>query len=168
MRKVFAIFAMLLLACSLAMAVSAADGNSQRIQVTAKSTTESYAPASYCVDISWTDMNFVYTRSQTHTWNPKDHSYKTTTRNKWTDKEAFITVTNHSNVDVRVKITFEPVEGTGVTGVLKNASRKLKAGETGNYDGADSMTATLTVRGTPTEEVGAEGTKIGEIVVTIE
>ena len=168
MRKIITILAMLMLACCLTLAVSAADGNSQRIQVTAKCETESYAPASYCLEISWTDMNFVYTRSQTHTWNPKNHSYKTTTKKNWTDKEATIKVTNHSNVDVRVKITFEPVEGTGITGVLKGASKKLKAGEAGNYDGADSMTATLTVRGTPTELVGAEGTKIGELVVTIQ
>ena len=168
MRRILTILAMLMLACCLALAVSAAEGNSQRIQVTAKCETESYAPASYSVDISWTDMNFTYTRSQTHTWNPKNHSYKTATRNKWTDKEASITVTNHSNVDVRVKITFEPVEGTGITGVLKNASKKLKAGETGNYGGADSMTATLTVRGTPSELIGSEDTKIGEIVVTIQ
>ena len=168
MRRFFTMFALLILLGSVALAVSADEGNSQRIKVTAKCETESYAPASYSVDITWTDMNFTYTRSQTHTWNPKNHSYKTTTRNKWTDQEATITVTNHSNVDVRVKIAFEPVEGTGITGVLKNASQKLKAGETGNYAGADSMTATLTVRGTPTEQIGAEETKIGDIVVTIQ
>ena len=168
MKRIFQFLTMLILACCLTLAVSAADGNSQRIQVTAKCEIESYAPASYSLDISWTDMNFVYTESQTHTWNPKNHSYKTSTKKKWTDKEASITVTNHSNVDVRVKITFEPVEGTGITGVLKYASKKLKAGEAGNYEGADSMTAMLTVRGTPTEMIGSESTKIGEIVVTVQ
>ena len=168
MRKLLSLIGILLLVSCLTISAAATGQNSQSIDVTAKYTTESVAPATYSVDISWTDMTFTYTDTQTHIWNPSDHSYKTTSRGSWDKTKAAITVTNHSNVDVRVKITFEPVDGTGVTGVLKNASRKLKAGEPGNYDGADSMTATLTIKGTPTELVTASGTKIGNIVVSIQ
>lgn len=167
MRKLFSVIGIFLLIFCLTLSAAAVD-TSQRIDVTAKYTTESFAPATYSVDISWTDMVFTYTDAQTHIWNPSDHSYKTTSRGSWDNRKASITVTNHSNVDVRVKITFEPVEGTGVTGVLKNASRKLNAGKTGNYDGADSMTATLTIKGTPSKLVTAAGTKIGDIVVSIQ
>lgn len=168
MRKLRFAMGVFLLLLGLTVPAAAADDKNQRIDVTAKYTTESYAPATYCIDISWTDMTFTYTDAQTHIWNPSDHSYKTTSRGSWDKTKATVTVTNHSNVDVRVKITFESVEGTGITGVLKNASRKLKAGEAGNYEGADSMTATLTIKGTPSELVTAAGTKIGDLVVSIQ
>lgn len=167
MRKLLSALWVLFLISCLTVSVVATDA-SQRIDVTAKYTSESFAPATYCVDISWTDMTFTYTDAQTHIWNPSDHSYKSTSRGNWDKTKATVTVTNHSNVDVQVKVTFEAVEGTGVTGVLKNASRKLKAGETGNYDGADSMTTTLTIKGTPTKLVSTTGTKIGNIVISIQ
>jgi len=168
MRRILSALGIFLLVSCLTVSAAATDGKNQRIDVTAKYATESFAPATYCVDISWTDMTFTYTDAQTHIWNPSDHSYKTTSKGSWDKTKATVTVTNHSNVDVRVKITFEPVEDTGITGVLKNASRKLKAGEAGNYDGADSMTATLTIKGTPTELVTASGIKIGDLVVSIQ
>lgn len=167
MRKLLSALWVLFLISSLTLSAIATD-TSQRIDVTAKYTTESFAPATYCVDISWTDMTFTYTDAQTHIWNPSDHSYKSTSRGRWDKTKATVTVTNHSNVDVRVKVAFEPVEGTGVTGVLKNASRKLKAGEAGNYTGADTMTTTLTIRGTPTKLVTATGTNVGSIVISIQ
>ena len=52
--------------------------------------------------------------------------------------------------------------------ILKNASAKLKAGIVGDYKGADSMTATLTVSGTPEETVTAAGTKVGKLRITIQ
>ena len=168
MRKLLSLMIAVLMTSCLTVSAGAIDQNSQKIDVTAKYATESVAPATYSVDISWTDMTFVYTDTQTHIWNPSDHSYKTTSKGKWDKTKATITVTNHSNVDVRVKVSFEAVEGTGITGVLKNASRKLKAGEPGNYEGADSMTATLTIKGTPTALVKSTGTKIGNVVVSIQ
>lgn len=168
MRKLLFLLVTMLLASCLSVSATAADQNSQKIDVTAKYATESVAPAAYSVDISWTDMTFTYTDTQNHIWNPSDHSYKTTSKGKWDKTKATITVTNHSNVDVRVKVSFEAVEGTGITGVLKNASRKLKAGEPGHYDSADSMTATLTIKGTPTKLVTSTGTKIGNVVVSIQ
>ena len=80
---------------------------------------------------------------------------------------ATVTVTNHSNVSVNVDLTYTAVAGTGVTGRLTNASDTLNAGEEGNYNGADSVTATLTISGTPTSTITSEGVKIGTIKVTI-
>ncbi len=141
---------------------------SQEIDVSAKYKTVSKAPASYSVDLQWSDMTFTYTREDTLIWNAKDHSYKTRSGGGWDKTRASITVTNHSNVDVRVTITYTPVEDTGITGVLKNGTGKLDAGRVGDYDGADSMTATLVISGKPTEAVSEEETKIGSLKVTIQ
>ena len=79
-----------------------------------------------------------------------------------------ITVTNHSNVDVQVTVAYLPEPDTGVKGVLKNASARLKAGIVGDYKGADRMTATLTVSGKPEKTVTAAGTNVGKLRITIQ
>lgn len=141
---------------------------SREIDIKAKYTVVSTTPASYSVDLQWTDMTFTYTREDTHIWNPLTHTYKTGSRSGWDKTRGSITVTNHSNVDVKVTVAYLPEPDTGVKGILKNASAKLKAGIVGDYKGADSMTATLTVSGTPEETVTAAGTKVGKLRITIQ
>ena len=141
---------------------------SREIDVKAKYTVVSTTPASYSVVLQWTDMTFTYTREDTRIWNPLTHTYKTGSRSGWDKTRGSITVTNHSNVDVKVTVAYLPEPDTGVKGILKNASAKLKAGIVGDYKGADSMTATLTVSGTPEETVTAAGTKVGKLRITIQ
>ena len=129
--------------------------------------TVSKAAASYSVDLAWSDMTFTYTRENKLTWNAKDHSYKSRSSGRWDRTKGIITVTNHSNVDVQVTITYIPLENTGITGTLRNGSRKLKAGKEGDYEGADSMTATLVISGKPSELITEEETKIGTLKITI-
>lgn len=176
MRKLISFLAVLVLLFCLTPGTAAAQSSgssstnkSQSIDVTAKCTTETITPVSYSVDIVWTDMTFTYTKTQTRTWNADKHSYKASAvKGSWDNKQATVTVTNHSNVDIKVTMEFIPVEGTGITGVLKNRTGKLEAGKLDDYDGADSMTATLTIKGTPSEAVTAEGTLIGSIKITIQ
>lgn len=169
MNKLIRAITMLVLLGAISVSVFAAENNgSQEIDVNARYQTVSSAPACYSVDLLWTDMTFTYTREDTHIWNASDHSYKTSSRGGWDKTRASITVTNHSNVDVRVTITYTPVEDTGITGTLKNAAGTLRAGEVGDYSGADSMTTTLVISGTPTDAVTAEVTRIGSLKVTIQ
>lgn len=170
MRKLICFLMAVGIVLTLGAGASAAqNGKTQSIDVTAKSVTQTITPVSYSVDIHWTDMNFTYTKSKTQTWNPEKHAYKSgAVKGSWDKKEATVTVTNHSNVGVKVTMEYLPVEDTGITGVLKNRTGKLEAGKLGDYAGADSMTATLTIRGTPTEAVTAEGTVVGSIKITIE
>lgn len=146
----------------------ASQNGSREIDVKAKYTVVSTTPASYSVDLQWTDMTFTYTREDTRIWNPLTHTYKTGSRSGWDKTRGSITVTNHSNVDVKVTVAYLPEPDTGVKGILKNASAKLKAGIVGDYKGADSMTATLTVSGTPEETVTAAGTKVGKLRIIIQ
>lgn len=158
---------MLLLICICVFRAGAAEIGSRDIDVNARYKTVSKAPASYSVDLAWSDMTFTYTKENTLTWNAKDHSYKSRSSGKWDKTKGIVTVTNHSNVDVQVTITYIPLEDTGITGTLRNGNRKLKAGKEGDYEGADSMTATLTISGKPTDLVTEEETKIGNLTITI-
>ena len=86
----------------------------------------------------------------------------------WDKTRGSITVTNHSNVDVQVTVAYLPEPDTGIKGVLKNASARLKAGVVGDYKGADHMTATLTVSGKPEKTVNEAGMNVGKLRITIE
>ena len=167
LRKMVWLPVLLLLAGICTFGAAAAEVGSREIDVNARYKTVSKAPATYSVDLEWSDMTFTYTQEETLTWNAKDHSYKSKSKGKWDKTKGTITVTNHSNVAVQVTITYEPLEDTGITGTLRNGSRKLKAGKEGDYEGADSMTATLTISGKPTENVADKKTKIGTLKITI-
>ena len=174
MKKVLTLFLVLVLVTALVCTPAFAeregvDDPTNNTNVNVDVTLNVSVEHKYFVDIEYpTDMTFTYTEESIHTWNASDHSYRTSTWGSWDKSKATITVTNHSNVDVKVKITFTPVEGTGITGVLKKGSARLKAGAVGEYSNADSMTATLTLRGKPTEAVTSEGVKVGSILVTIQ
>lgn len=166
MKKLLQICLLLILSGILTASVLAA--GTQEIDVNARYRASSNAPASYSVDLLWSDMTFTYIRQDTHIWNAKDHSYKTRSTGGWDKTKASITVTNHSNVDVLVTITYTPVADTGITGTLRNGTGTLEAGAVGDYEGADSMTATLVISGTPTEAVKESETRIGSLKVTIQ
>ena len=61
------------------------------------------------VDIAWDAMNFTYTAPSKGTWNPTTHEYENATEGSWaatSGTDPKITVTNHSNVDVKAKFSF--------------------------------------------------------------
>lgn len=171
MRKFFAIFLVVCLSWDVGITVLASEHmaqvGSKEIEVTAKSTSTVSTPIVYSVDIDWGNMNFTYTRHNTNKWNAGNHSYSLVSDGAWDNPTANITVTNHSNVAVQVKMMYTAQGNTGVKGTLTNATAELAAGEVGNYSSADSVTATLTVSGTPNSTVASDGVKVGTIKVTI-
>lgn len=173
MKKMISAILVVTALCCMSMTVFAADtatvgqNGSKEIEVTAKYASSSVTPNVYSVDIEWSSMNFTYTEQETATWNANDHSYSVSTDAGWDKTTATVKVTNHSNVDVNVDVTYTAVGSTGITGTITNGSAALDAGVVGNYAGADSQTATLTISGTPNDAVTADGVKIGTIKVTI-
>lgn len=167
LRKIIGLPVLLLLVCGSMLHAAASEVGSREIDVHARYKTVSKAPASYSVDLAWSDMTFTYTQEENLTWNPKDHSYKSRSSGKWDKTKGTVTVTNHSNVDIQVTVTYTPLDNTGITGTVRNGSRKLKAGKEGDYAGADSMTATLTISGKPSDTVSEKETKIGSLKITI-
>lgn len=174
MKKIFTIIIALAMVLTMSVTAFAAEdtgnkpGDTQTIDVTAKSTSSGTSEATvYSVDISWDSMTFTYSESGTKTWNPADHTYTTSTSGGWDKTTANVTVTNHSNAEVDVAVTYSAVDGTGVTGAITNGTKTLAAGVENAYASADSLVATLTISGEPTSAVNAEGVKIGSITVTI-
>lgn len=174
MKKILVMALALALMMSMSITAQAAQdpetvgqNESKEIDVTAKYSASVDTPNVYSVDITWTSMTFTYTRTDTKTWNAADHSYGTTSEGSWDKTSSTVKVTNHSNVSVNVDVEYTAVENTGVSASLTNASAVLQAGEEGNYGGADSVTATLTISGTPNDTVTADGIKVGTIKVTI-
>lgn len=140
---------------------------SKEIDVTAKYSSSTDTPSVYSVDIEWSSMIFTYTQKETKTWNAANHSYTTAKEGAWDKDTATITVTNHSNVSVNANVVYTEVTGMGISGTLANNSAELDAGVEGDYDAADSFTATLSIEGTPNNSVTSEGVTIGTIKVTI-
>ena len=167
MKRLLWIMALLCLPGLLCVSAAASQIGSREIDVKAKYKVISNTPASYSVDLQWTDMTFPYIREDTRIWNPQTHTYKTGSKSGWEQTRGTITVTNHSNVDVRVTVEYLSEPDTGIKGVLKNAKAKLKAGVVGDYKGADSMTATLTVSGKPTKTLTEDGSNVGKLRITI-
>ena len=173
MKKMISLILAMSLVLSMSITAFAAEdtgkkpGENTNIGVTAKYNTSSDTETTYSVDVEWTDMTFTYNEAGTKEWNAATHSYTTNSTGSWDKTTATVTVTNHSNAEVTVAMEYTAVEGTGVTGTLTNGSATLDAGVEGKYDEADSVTATLTISGTPANTVTSTGTQIGSIKVTI-
>lgn len=174
MRKPLSILLALMLLLNFGSTVFATDpetvgkDGSKDIDVTAKYESSTTTPEVYSVDIIWSSMTFTYTESGTKTWNAANHSYNTSTQGAWDKTAATVTVTNHSNVSVGVAVEYTPANDTGIIGTLENGTATLDAGAEGDYAGADSHTATLTISGTPNSAITSDGVKIGTVKVTIE
>lgn len=174
MKKFLSVMLVSALAMGMSVAAFAAEdkgnepGDSQDIEVTAKYTTVSETTV-YSVDIEWEDMTFTYAETGTKTWNPDDHSYTNSTTGGWDKTTADVTATNHSNAAVNVEMEYTASEtDTGITGTLTTGSKtELAAGVEDKYSEAASVTATLTISGTPNSNVAATGTAIGTITVKI-
>ena len=176
MKKIFAAMIALAMVLSLSVAAFAAEGSntgnkpgeSQSIDVTAKTETSSSTETVYSVDITWESMTFTYVESETKVWDSATHTYSTTTTSGWDKTEAKITVTNHSNAAVTATVTYAASdESSGITGTITNGTDTLDAGVENKPNEADSMVATLTISGTPTDSVDADGVVVGQITITI-
>lgn len=167
-KKLFALALALTMAVpAVAVDATVGENGSQDINVTAKYSHSISTPKVYSVDIEWTDMTFTYSETGTQNWNAADHTYSNNTSSDWDKTTATVTVTNHSNDAVDVVMEYVPVADTGVNGALTNAAGTLDAGVVNAYDAADSLTATLTISGTPSAAVTAEGITVGTITVKI-
>ena len=120
----------------------------------------------YSVDIAWTDMNFTYTGAGEGTWNPETHQYEGGTEASWTDSNASITVTNHSNAAVKATASYQAETGyESTTMTFGNNGATVATAVDTTVQNAPSATITVTPGGTLAES--ANGGKIGTITVSI-
>ena len=80
----------------------------------------------YRVDVTWGKMQFLYKTVGTRTWNEKTHLFDEDFTSSWTASGNTIQVTNHSNIDVKAKFSYD--KGSAYTGVVGkfNSSRDLE------------------------------------------
>ena len=114
----------------------------------------------YSVVITWGAMDFAYNDGA---WDPDTHKYDAS----WAPNGNTVTVTNHSNADVTVKLSYAPDEKyAGINGSFDKDTLELVSavGKDVN-DGALTKSAALTLDGVL--DSAANDTTVGTITVTL-
>lgn len=158
-RKTAFITALALCTSSITAFAETNDGTSPtEIQVSANYTDSKYVTVS--ADIKWDDMTFEYTESG-KVWNTKTHQYEATAGG-WSTESKEISVTNHSNADIKADLAFTSnIEG--LKGEFSKSKIKLVTAEGTTPAEAPADSAKFSVSGTAIESDSA----LGNITVTI-
>ena len=147
--------------------------NSRDVYVTYQEGASS--PTIYSVDIVWQSMEFIYTAASKGTWDPETHAYTDKQNASWSFENNKITVTNHSNAEVKAKFTYtsatnySAVNGTFVgvdNKALTNATLTLSSAVGSTRDKAPSGTAYLSLTGELPSRLETK-TVCGTVTVTI-
>lgn len=124
------------------------------------------SPTVYSVDIVWESMEFTYNAVGTKEWDADKHEYVDNTEGAWNKETADITVTNHSNAEIEVIVTYNAIGESGVTGTVENGAFSIQSAVGLATDAAElSATATLKIGGAP-EDKTASALKIGTVTVS--
>ena len=177
MKKIFAIVLTLALVMSMSTVAFAADAtltdetSTSEHEVQVKVSNSGADKAVISVDVTYGDLQFTYVSAEASLWNPETHKFEADNDDAGTwqvDGDNTVVVTNHSNRDVVVAVTAE--KETTETGDLAinvaNGTGTLANGVVDAYDTAASLTATITVSGTPTTQA-ADYETVGAVTVAI-
>ncbi len=158
-RKTALIAALALCTSSITAFAETNDGTSPtEIQVSANYTDSKYVTVS--ADIEWDDMTFEYTEGG-EVWNTETHKYETTTGG-WSAEGKEISVTNHSNADIKADLAFTSnIEG--LKGKFSKSRIKLATAEGTTREQAPADSTKFSVSGAGIES----DTTLGNITVTI-
>ena len=120
------------------------------------------------VDIAWDNMDFTYTGASKGEWNPKNHAYENAKDGAWAPKDGTapkITVTNHSNADVKASFAFTgSVDGlNGTFTGLTDGAFVIDTADGTTTDNAPKKETSLSISGS---EI-AENKQIGTVTVTV-
>ena len=175
-KKVFIVLIAVVLCFVLSTAVFAAtvstEGASQSHNVTGNYVRTGEPANVYCVDIVWGDMEYTYS-APAKTWDPESHSYKETETGSWScgSGSDTVTVINHSNIEIKAEVTYNPDSVNGVIGVIDEPTLILVAPAEGSaYDTAPGKSAKLSLSSDnlPTGFTdGASDVKVGTVTVTV-
>lgn len=150
------------------------NGKSKDITVTGNYDVMIHTEQIYNAQVSWGSFHFEYLESGDRIWDPSTHEYddSNVTGEFIKQEDNQVTVTNHSNADLDVAFGYTSLVD-GVTGTFTydkegvvGDSLTLAMGEYNNPNGADSVTATLTLDGQFKGDT-TELNKMGTIKVSI-
>ncbi len=144
------------------------DKQSENIDVNVKFQDDTTTPTVYSVDIVWQDMDFVYVSAGSKVWNADTHEYMNQTVGAWEHDSADITVTNHSNAEIAVKVTYTPLGESGVSGEIIDGEFTIGSAVGLDYNAAElKKTARFEISGIPEDET-ASNLKVGTVTVAFE
>lgn len=116
------------------------------------------------VDIFWGSMTFEYTDGAEGVWDPATHTTGTKGEGFWSVSGNEITLTNHSNVDIKATFVYTKAIET-VTGTFSDGGELTLATAVGTArDAAPTASVKLTLGGTLTAETAG---KVGTVTVSI-
>ena len=126
----------------------------------------------YKVDVVWGTMEFTYHESAENQWNPQTHQYELSVTGSWSESGNEVTVKNHSNAEVNAVLSFQAVDGQGITGEFYQGNNRLDEGLTLESavgtpaDAPPSGTVQLKLSGS-LDSTMTDFSKIGTITVTV-
>lgn len=129
----------------------------------------------YEVDIIWGSMEFDYNSGLKRVWNPDTLQYsdEVETEPSWTPSDEngdIVTVKNHSNETVEIKVTYTKDADNGVDGTLTNDGFLLTTAEDTTVEDAPNNSAQLALSTENMPESfkeGSTGVTVGTLTVTI-
>lgn len=172
MKKTISItmaFALVATLSTAAFAAVADDADIKKdIGVNAKYVEDIKTSKTISADVVWGEMAFTYSVNGTKTWNAKTHEYDIDTKCEWSAKGNDISVTNHSNTDIDVDFTYEPLDKYSfVKGEFTYDEVTIPTAENKAVDDEILTISTdLTLSGGLSSDV-TDLTKVGNVAVTI-
>ena len=172
MKKTISItmaFALVATLSTAAFAAVADDADIKKdIGVNAKYVEDIKTSKTISADVVWGEMEFTYSVNGTKTWNAKTHEYDIDTKCEWYAKGNDISVTNHSNTDIDVDFTYEPLDKYSfVKGEFTYDEVTIPTAENKAVDDEILTISTdLTLSGGLSSDV-TDLTKVGNVAVTI-
>ena len=170
MRKVLSfILALVIISVCAVVNVSAVE---EMEEVYVNYTPGSSASRVVSADISWGSLVFEYKDAVEGTWNPTTHQFDNYVAARWecvTNANA-ITVTNHSNTNISVSLTYTNYSAfSGLTGSFDKSSFTLESAVGTSRNAAPTQTAYLTLSGTfvPSGTAYSNGYAVGAVTVII-
>ena len=160
MKKFFAfllVFAMMFSLCGVAMAAGidnqAPEGSKQTSGDVVVEVENTVAETVYYVVITWGDLTFTYDFDMEY--NAETHKQSAGDNAKWDGTSGTITVTNHSNIGIKVSGKFSATDSgsiktNGVTATLDKTELALPSAVDKATDAAElTDIITVTISGTP-------------------
>lgn len=127
----------------------------------------------YSVDIVWSNFNFEYNKGSKGAWDPATHTYSEPKPAGWGDQTGTITMTNHSNADVRYTLSCEVDSkysddfylGTSKDSSLGSTTGTLNTAENTAVDNAPSTQLTIYPGGSL--PAGTNDANVATLTITI-